>query len=154
MTTSSTATPVTNKPNSTSDSHSKYVIAPLLSATRGDQVYTVGFVPLRGAAAPHSTVMIAVDGVDVQSVQASKYGAWASDVEIQGIGKHHLVLRNVDSAGETLSETREYEITLVEQPAELPVTGNSAADGVWLGMVLALALFVWLIWRDRAELRR
>lgn len=146
--------PVANETSGKVDSHSKYVVAPLLSTTRGNLVYTVGFVPLRGAAAPHSTVMIAVDGVDVQSAQVSKYGAWTSDVEIQGIGEHKIVLRNVNQEGEALSEMREYEITLIEQPQALPVTGGAASDGIWLGMVLTLVVLVFLGLQDRRSVQK
>lgn len=144
-----TPTPAPSKILSGDNSYSKYVVEPLLSANRGEQVYNVGFVPLRGVAAPHSTVMIAVDGVDAQSVQASKYGAWASDVEIEGLGKHQITLRNIDQSGAALSEVREYEITLVEQPRALPVTGGAASEGVWLGMLLSLIILVILSLRDR-----
>ena len=132
-----------------SDSYSEIVVAPLLSDRRGERVYTAGFVPLRGVAAPHSLILLTVDGEDVGRTQASKYGAWASDVEIKEIGTHQLVLRNVDEAGKAVSATRAYAITIVGQPEALPVTGNSSTDGILLTVLMSLTLLILLILRDR-----
>ena len=130
------------------------MVAPLLSSSVGERVFTAGFVALRGVAAPHSVVVIAVDGVDIGRTQTSKYGAWASDVEIDAVGQHQISLRNVDPNGEPLSESRNYPITIISPPEALPVTGGSAADGVLLTVVLTFLFLLALLWRDRTKLLR
>jgi hypothetical protein len=134
------------------DSHSKIVVAPILIREVVETIHPVGYVQLRGAAAPHSTVEVTIDKTITNTVQASKYGAWVLDARIESVGEHLVSVQNLDEAGKPNSAIRQYELQIAAEPESLPMTGASASGGVVNLLIISLLMIAGLIALDRSKL--
>lgn len=98
--------------------------APTLDLPLSEDGITAGDVELSGTGTPGSSIVIEINGEEVETVEVDADGNWSYTADLAEAGDYQVVVRALDDSGEPVAEAEPVTISTAARPNLLAVIAN------------------------------